>query len=415
MTGFQTFCEFINIGFTFLPAISINFLMKFPPFEITGRTIPSIFLSAVEAYRERTAFNYLEGDWKTVTYGELAALVVSLSSELASFGIKKGDRVAIISENRPHWCAAYLAVLMRAGIAVPIDTQLGEPEIRNLLTDSGTVAVFHSSRTEAAVAGAIAGLDITRINLDNSKISLSESSLAIAEEPSPDDIASIIYTSGTTGNPKGVMLTHRNFTSDAEAVIRVELVTHDDNVLSLLPYHHTYPFMGTFLVPLFLGAAVTFAPGLKAAELTSAIRDTKVTLVVSVPRLLEMIRQGIVSRIKDKGRIGAILVGVMYLCGSVRRKTGINPGKLIFNSLHRNFGILKFFASGGARLDPAVMNDMEALGFTILEGYGLTETAPVITYNPMEKRKAGSVGKALPGVEIRIADDGEIIARGEPD
>jgi long-chain acyl-CoA synthetase len=208
------------------------------------------------------------------------------------------------------------------------------------------------------------------------------------------------------------MLTHKNFCSDAEAVIQAGVVTSDDNVLSILPLHHTYPFMCTFIVPVFIGATITFSQGLKAADIVSAIKERAVTIVVGVPRLFEAIRNGIISKIKDKKLISRPLLLLMHLCGFVRRWFDINAGKVIFKSVHRNFSDLRFFASGGARLDPSVMNDLESLGFTVLEGYGLTETSPVITFNPVKKRKPASTGKPLPGVEIKINSSGEIMVKG---
>ncbi|MBI5213161.1 MAG: AMP-binding protein, partial [Nitrospirae bacterium] len=372
-------------------------------------TIPSLFLSSAENNKDRIAFNYFDGSWKSMTYEEFFSLSNNIASSLVRNGLNKGDRAAIVCENRPEWCAAYMAIVMAGGIAVPIDMQLGSDEIRNLLIDSGTKIVFYSSKTETNVLSVIQESAIRGINFDTTPFTYSPIHPFTYSPVSPGDIASIIYTSGTTGKPKGVMLTHDNFCSDAAAVIHARVITHDDNVLSVLPLHHTYPFMCTLLVPLFLGAAVTFSPGLKAAELMPAIKDTGVTIAVTVPRLLEMIRNGIVSKIKDKG---IIFLWLMNVCGTALKITNINIGRIIFNSVHKNFPKLKFFACGGARLDPSVMVDMEALGFTVLEGYGLTETSPVITFNPAEKRKPGSVGKPLPDVEIKISDDGEIMAKG---
>ncbi|HAK89442.1 MAG: hypothetical protein A2X55_03530 [Nitrospirae bacterium GWB2_47_37] len=372
-------------------------------------TIPSLFLSSVKNNKDRIAFNYFDGSWKGMTYEEFFSLSKNIASSLAENGLNKGDRAAIVCENRPEWCAAYMAIVMAGGIAVPIDMQLGSDEIRNLLIDSETKIVFYSSKTEPNVLSVIQENAIKGINFDATPFTHSPIHSFTYSLISPDDIASIIYTSGTTGKPKGVMLTHENFCSDAAAVIQVRVVTHNDNVLSVLPLHHTYPFMCTFLVPLFLGATVTFSPGLKAAELAAAIRDKNTTIAIAVPRLLEMIRNGIVSKIREKGQI---LLWLMKVCGAARRVTDINIGRIVFNSVHKNFPMLKFFACGGARLDPSVMEDMEAIGFTVLEGYGLTETSPVITFNPAEKRKPGSVGKPLPDVEIKINDDGEITVKG---
>ncbi|MCL5237144.1 MAG: AMP-binding protein [Nitrospirae bacterium] len=379
-------------------------------------TIPSIFKTAAEKFKDRILFNYFHDAWRAMTYGEFLALAERLASYLISLGLNAGDRAAIISENRPEWGAAYMAILMCGGIAVPLDMQLGAGEIKNLLMDSGAKVVFYSSKTEPNILEA-AGEGVMRgINFDAGDSALSKDSLRIARyaprEASPEDLASIIYTSGTTGNPKGVMLTHGNFCADAGAVIKARVVTGDDNVLSVLPLHHTYPFMCTFLVPLFTGAAITFSPGLKATDLVPAIRENNVTVVVGVPRLFEMIRNGIVSKIRERKPISGILLGMVHVCGKIRRKSDINIGKVLFISVHKNFGRVRFFASGGARLDPSVMEDLEALGFTVLEGYGLTETSPVITFNPPGRRKPGSAGKPLPGVAIRISEDGEIMVKG---
>ena len=351
-----------------------------------------------------------------MTYGEFFALSERIAAYLRSLDFNKGDRAAIVSENRPEWCAAYMATVMCGGIAVPIDMQLGAGEIGTLLADSGARVVFCSSKTEANVSDGIGVDAISSVNLDADDLFRPEGASGIthyaSRENSPEDIASIIYTSGTTGNPKGVMLTHDNFCSDARAVIEGRVVAREDNVLSVLPLHHTYPFMCTFIVPLFLGATVTFSPGLKAADLVSAIKENGVTVVVGVPRLFETIRNGIVSKIKEKGPIGAVLLWMLRISGVIRRKLDINAGKRLFRAVHLNFAKVKFFASGGARLDPSVMEDLEALGFTVVEGYGLTETSPVITFNPVHKRKPGSAGRPLPGVSIRTDDRGEIIVRG---
>ena len=388
--------------------------------------IPSIFCSTAEKFKDRIAFNYFDGSWKALTYADFLGLSLRFRAGLLELELVRGERAAIVSENRPEWCASYMAILMSGGIAVPVDMQLGSGEIRNLLMDSETKMVFYSSKTESAVMEAIRGSDVKGVNFDSPIPTSGDSPDSTTPFNSPfvkgdqggcavvhpDDIASIIYTSGTTGNPKGVMLTHANFCSDAGEVIKVGVVNQDDNVLSVLPLHHTYPFMCTFLTPVFLGATITFSPGLKPAELISAIEDKDVTIVVGVPRLFEMIRNGMLSKLRGKKYASALLIGMVRLCSILRRTFDINPGKLIFSSAHAKFGRLRFFASGGARLDPEVMKNLEAIGFTVVEGYGLTETSPVITFNPVKRRKPGSAGKPFPSVGLKIAEDGEVMARG---
>jgi long-chain acyl-CoA synthetase len=380
------------------------------------QTVIALFLDSAEERRVDTAFIFFDRSWKTVTYGEFTGYVKGIASYLVRSGVKAGDRIAIVSENRVEWCAAYLGILMSGGAAVPIDAQLGAAEISNLLADSSAALVFHSTRTEANIHTPVATVNFDHpIFIDILHAPPVMSYPAVRE----DDIASIVYTSGTTGRPKGVMLTHRNLCSDSKAVMSANILYHTDNVLSVLPLHHTYPFMCTFLVPLFLGATITYPSGMKGPELIATIKERDVTILVAVPQLLELIRNGILRRFREALSVPSfILRALLRLSAGIRKTTGINAGRLIFRLAHRPFGErLRFFACGGARLDPLVMKDMEALGFTILEGYGLTETSPVVTFNPAEKRKPGSAGRPLPGVEIEIlspsdAGEGEIAIRG---
>lgn len=376
--------------------------------------IHDVFFKTADKYRENTVFNYFDQNWKRITYQELIENIRSIASYLIVKGIKKGDRVAIISENRFEWCATYLAISLSGAVAVPIDAQLGQEEIKNLLHDSESKAIFFSTKIEENIKRAIEdlvahySLSIIQVNFDSSEFNniCSKPEITECPEVSEQDVASLIYTSGTTGIPKGVELTHKNFCSDAESLIQAGIVTHNDNVLSVLPLHHTYPFMCTFLVPVFLGASITYPKSLKGPEIMAAIKEKKVSVFVGVPRLLELIRDGMINKMKQlPSPISVLLFGILGICKKSREKTGINLGKIIFWSAHKFFGKgFRFFASGGAKLDTDVMKDLEAIGFTILEGYGLTETSPVVTFNPIKKRKAGSAGKPLPSVMIKIID-----------
>lgn len=383
---------------------------------MTNDTIISLFLNAAGKYPDNVAFHYFDQSWRSLSYGEFLGQIQGIASHLIQAGVRKGDRVAIIAENRYEWCASYLAVLMAGGIAVPMDAQLGGNEVKTLLDDSGAVLIVHSNRTETNVKS-----QVRAINIDSSEFQ--EVCRTPFRDHHPDlaeeDLVSIVYTSGTTGIPKGVMLTHKNFCSDAAALISAGIVTHEDNVLSILPLHHTYAFMCTFLVPLFLGATITYPPGMKGPELISTMRERGVTVLVAVPQLLELIRNGIMKKFREMPTMVSVpLLLLLRVSGGLRKGMDINAGKVIFASAHRAFGgSFRFFASGGARLDPMVKDELEALGFTVLEGYGLTETSPVVTFNPAKKRKSGSVGRPLPGAEIKILNpsetgEGEIAIKG---
>ncbi len=388
-------------------------------------TIAEGFLKAAESFSDKPVFYYYLNGWRTLSYREFEAKTTALASYMIRIGLKAGGRAAIISENRPEWCEAYLAITVSGGIAVPIDAQLGPDEIRNLLLNCEPDIVFHSSKTFSNVTKHLKDIseslkgNISLVDFDSAEYeSLTRKEPLVSfPETGPDDIASIIYTSGTTGIPKGVMLTHLNFCSDAAALISAGIVSHKDNVLSVLPIHHTYAFMCTFLVPLFLGASITYPESLKGPDLMSAIREKSVSVLVGVPQLLVMMRNSIYAKMEALP-LSFLVLKILKLSGLLRRIFKINIGRILFGSVHRAFGPqFRFFASGGARLEPSVMKDLEALGFTVLEGYGLTETSPVVTFNPLSQRKPGSAGKPLPSVEIRISNpsesgEGEIEIKG---
>ncbi|MBI4823158.1 MAG: AMP-binding protein [Nitrospirae bacterium] len=346
----------------------------------------------------RTAFNYYKEGWHTITYGEFMEKTTALSSYLINKGIRKGQKVAIISENRYEWCSAFLAIVSIGAISVPIDVSLTPDEIDAILMDSETKLIFHSEQAQPP-----RGFEPT-LNFDSKEFALVVSAKPPFPHVNEDDIAVLVYTSGTTGIPKAVMLTHKNLYSDIDALIKAGVIDKADNVLSALPLHHTYALMCTFLLPISLGAEITYPRSLKGPELVSDIKEKAVTIFISVPRMLELIRQRLMERLRKQAfPIKWLLISAFWLFSRLRRTWDINIGKVIFSPVHRAFGRqLKFIASGGARLEPEVMKDLEALGFTILEGYGLTETSPVVTFNPSQRRKPGSVGKPLSSVEIKI-------------
>ena len=371
----------------------------------------------------------LEIEGRGYTYKDIISSAKSIASFLSSKNIKKGDRVVIFSEGRPEWGIAYLGISFAGAEAVPVDIQLSKDEIKNLLQHSESKAIFTSEkslknlpplspplREGDEMAGAI-----EVINLD------SEEFLKIIRHPcmnsfpslNPDDIASLIYTSGTTGTPKGVMLTHRNLLSNAKSIIEANIIEKDDCILSILPLHHSYPFMTNFLAPLCIGGRVVYLESLKGPDILKTITEKGVTILIGVPQLFAMLRRGIIDKISGlPSLISRIFFLLMRLSGFIRDKTGINLGQFIFSSVHERFGKrLRFFASGGAKLDPEIFKDLNSRGFTVVEGYGLTETSPVISFNPLNKTKIGSVGVPLPEIEVKINNPdkdgtGEIIVRG---
>ena len=358
----------------------------------------------------------LEQEGRTYSYEDILFAAKSIASFLFSRGVRKGDRVAILFEGRPEWGIVYLAISFLGAIAVPIDIQLSADEVGNLVQDSKSKAVFVSEKTAKTNKTAIES-----INIDTSEFVDIMKYPHIDSFPSidPDDMASLIYTSGTTGRPKGVMLTHSNFLSNVESIRKAKIIDESDCLLSILPLHHSYPFMVNFLVPILISAKVFYLQSLKGPDILKTMAEKDVTALVGVPQLFVMFRRGIIDGIgKTPAPFKWIVLSLFRLSEFMRNKLGINLGKIIFSKIHKRFGKrFRFFVSGGAKLDAMVSQDLEALGFTILEGYGLTETSPVISFNPLNRIKIGSVGLPLPDVDIKLVDlneegTGEIAVTG---
>jgi long-chain acyl-CoA synthetase len=395
------------------------------------RSIPAGFFGCALGRPEKTAFVYYEAGRRCdISYGEMSRFVIAVSALLVEKGsFKKGDRVAVCAENGPFWCISYLAASSLGAVCVPVDAELDEADIAAIIQSAGATAAFADARAIKKMSSA-PGLDLV-IDLDGPDFrralkdaptldpaTLKTRAQEASARISPDCLASIIFTSGTTGKPKGVMLTHGNFCADADALARAGIVGERDKVVSVLPLHHTYPFMCAFLLPVFGGATIICPPGLKGPELAAAIRDNDATVMVAVPRLLEMFLNAIETKLNSKPRRVRAMAGALRaLNGFLTRTAGINAGRTFLKPVHAAFGrSFKLLASGGAKLAPEIMTGLESLGFTVLEGYGLTETSPVAAFNPLKKRKPGSVGIPVAGAEIRTDAppglEGEILIKG---
>ena len=219
------------------------------------------------------------------------------------------------------------------------------------------------------------------------------------------ETALILYTSGTTGEPKGVMLSFKNLLSNIKAIEKVGVAGKEDRTLALLPFHHSYPLMVTMLVPLYLGATIVFLERLSSEELLKALKEHKITILVGVPRLYQLLHQRIMEGIRSNP-LGNLLFAISpFLNPPLRR--------LLFKRVHKAFGgRIKYLVSGGAKLPVDIALDLNRLGFTILEGYGLTETSPIVSFNPPQRPKLGSVGLPIEEVYVKISEEGEVLVRG---
>ncbi|MCL5267246.1 MAG: long-chain fatty acid--CoA ligase [Bacteroidetes bacterium] len=397
----------------------------------------------------REVYRYkLEGKYVGITYDEFCSKVELFAHGLNSLGLKRGEKIAILSENRPEWPVTDLASLAIGAIDVPIFPTLTAKQIEYIL-DNGDVSFVVVSNTFQLnkilrIQGDVKTL--RQIIMMNPKENLKDRSVIDFSEvydlgrksrdrhrdqftkwlaeSKPEDIATIIYTSGTTGEPKGVLLTHGNFASNIKGALDHISITDGDTLLSFLPISHSFERMAGYYTALSAGASVSYAESIETVA--QNLMEVRPTLVTTVPRLFERIHATILKNIesssttKKKIFYWAISVGREYVAAKKRGMVGpllrseyLLADKLVLSKLkERTGGRIKFFVSGGAALSRELGEFFEAVGIMIIEGYGMTECSPVISANRVDDYKFGTVGKPLRNVQVKIDDDGEILTRG---
>ncbi|MFA5311622.1 MAG: alpha/beta fold hydrolase [Candidatus Omnitrophota bacterium] len=393
--------------------------------------IHKIFAQISSRFPDRVCLQIKNGPtWEKWTYGQIEDLSLRIGAYLIKEGFKKGNFACLCMENRPEWAAIYLGIMVAGLACVPLDPQLAKEEIENLVNDCSAKIIFVSKSIfqEKDFQGIKARLSkIVILDLDIEKdnlIGLGQVKSTLREgaewpEAFSEDIASLIYTSGTTGSPKGVMLTHKNLYSNFQSIDKLGLFSDKDTFISILPLHHAYPFMITLLTPLFCRARVTYTSSLRSDELLSLMREARVTVLVGVPQLFSLFFTNISEKIKKMPVIFRMFfLGLIEIMWKIRKFSGINLSKPALSKIHYAFGRnLRFFACGGAKLNEEAERFLMKIGFTILEGYGLTETSPVVAFNPLKRQKIGSVGRVVPDVEVKIDNPGdsgvgEVVIRG---
>ncbi len=339
---------------------------------------------------------------ENISYRELINRINCLNTLI---DILPGDRVAIISENRPEWVYAFFATLKRAGIVVPIDFMSSPEEILYILKDATPKMVFYSDTTKDALFKAIeeGDIKIDAVNFDNFLYPKpTEKSINVSKY----DTALILYTSGTTGKPKGVMLTYKNILSNIYGIDDFKVATKEDRTLAILPFHHAYPLVTSMIYPLYIGATIVFLDKLTPEDIMEKLKKYRITILIGVPRLYRLFHRKIFEEI-NKNPVAKTIFRILRPIPSKKIK------RLVFKKVHDAFGgNIKYFVSGGAKLDLEIAKDLSDLGFTIIEGYGLTETSPIATINPPNRIKLGSVGIPIRDVRVRISEEGEVLLRG---
>lgn len=424
------------------------------PAQVEFNTIPQLFRRLCDRYRgqDRTVLRYKDRDdgWKDITWDEFEHRVQALAGYLRKQGVVKDDRVALLSENRPEWAVSDLGTQLAGATNVSIYTSLPPSKIAYILRDSGAKVCIVSVPVQRKKVEEIAdecpeleeiivmselgdeapvrmtlwddALEAGRTYWDEHE----DAFIQTAEGITPDDVSALIYTSGTTGEPKGVVLTNRNFCSNVKAALQRVPFGEDDHHLSFLPLSHAFERTAGYTAVLAAGATISYAESIEAVS--QNLLEVKPTLLISVPRIFEKVYNRVTKQADEGGAIKkklfdwAVRTGEKY--AAAQSPNGSGPGpllrmqraiahRLVFSKLHEKLGgNLRFAVSGGAALSKDIGTFFRAAGITIIEGYGLTETAPVMTVNPMEVPRYGTVGHILPGVTVAIQslDGNELVA-----
>jgi long-chain acyl-CoA synthetase len=358
-----------------------------------------------ETLGDKTAFVNRTGVRRlVVSYGEFHVLALKMAQLLENNGVAAGDRVLVWGPNSSWWAVAYWGIIIRGAIAVPVDFMSDRVRAESIRGLTSAKLVLQSRfKAERLTEG-------TSLLLEDLQYLLEElQPIGELASAAPGDTAQLIYTSGTTGNPKGVILTHGNLVANMVQINRaVPIITDRFSFLSLLPLSHMFEQMGGFFTPLYRGAAIVYLRTLKPSAIMDALGGEDIYVIMSVPRLMQLLKTTIERELEEKhlsGLFRSLAQFAAHFPPDVRRT--------LFVPIQKKFGSnFTVFVSGGAPLDPEVFRFWSSMGFTVLEGYGLTETSPVLCVNTIERQVAGSVGPPLPGVQLKI-EEKEVLVRGD--
>jgi long-chain acyl-CoA synthetase len=414
--------------------------------SVATRTLPDLFYGSVDGFRKAEHLRYKkDGAWRAVSSDELRAAVEETACGLASLGVSRGDHVAILSENRPEWAFADFGALVAGAADVPIYPSLTAPQVRYILSDSRAKAAFVSTPAQAAkiaeARAALPGLEhVIAFEPAPGALPLAElrarGKEALARDPQaarrlaalaqPDDVATLIYTSGTTGDPKGVMLTHANLVTNVLGAAQAfPQVRSEWTALSFLPLCHSFERTAGHNFMIHAGVTIAYAESVE--KVPENMLEVRPHIMCSVPRLYEKMYARVHEKVaKDPPLRQAVFrwatgVGRQAFAARVERRPASAwlrlrlalADRLVFSKIQeRTGGRLQLFISGGAPLAKEIAEFFGAAGVLICEGYGLTETSPVITCNRPERMRPGTVGLPLESIEVRIAPDGEVLSRG---
>ena len=411
--------------------------MRKPIYDVMKfRDLKEMLQKSGEVYGDRPAYIFKteeEGKFREITHKEFRNDINNLGTALIDLGLKN-KRIAVISENRYEWCVAYLAIVTGTGVVVPLDRALPDNEIENLILRSEVEAIFYSNKY-SEVMNRLKEQGNTNIKyfismdleqeqngiyaekqlIDQGKKLIEQGNRDFLDAKiNAEEMSIMLFTSGTTAMSKAVMLSHKNICSNLIDIASVIKIDEYDRFLSFLPLHHTFECTVGFLYPVSKGGAIAFCEGIR--HIADNIKEFQITAMISVPVLFENMYKKVMKGIEKKGKLETVKKGIKI--SQFLLKFGIDIRRKLFKEIHDNLGgKVRLFVAGGAALDPEAEKGFNALGFTMYQGYGLTESSPVIAAEDDKYQRLGSIGKAFPSLDVKIAEPneegvGELLAKG---
>jgi long-chain acyl-CoA synthetase len=352
------------------------------------------------------------------TYRQVMEFAAQLGQALRQRGVAKGDRIAFWARLTPNWVVAYLGVIQIGAVVVPLDFEYSSNDLASILTRTQSKFIFSVEEKlptikNIAAPPTIVLLDSAQSNEDALSIQeLFQNSLSVEALPeiAPEDVGMIFFTSGTTGKPKGVVIEHRSITNTMHGLLEYIRVAATDKALAVIPSHHIFATLANVLMPLLKGGCATYLRALNSVELMRTMTKAKVTVFPAVPQVFYLLHKKIFDEVQSKPlTVRIVFKTLLGFCRTIRQMTGLNLGPKLFGKVHQVFGgHLRLLVSAGSYFDPRIIRDLYSLGFTVQQGYALTETFGAGTFTPFDDNVIGSAGKPLPGTEIRLDGKDEL-------
>ena len=399
-----------------------DFLQEFKGTDFTGEwpTIPQMFSITCKRYPDNNCFTAFAPTELRLTYAEVLKKVLQVADFLVESGVGPDTKVAVTGKNSPEWAIAYLATLYAGAVVVPLDYQLTDKEMDFLMGFAGVQHLFiDAERIDSVGAEVPMKISLEPKHPDyimDKKAKKKQKRQEVAET----DLAAILFTSGTTGNPKGVMLTHANLVADCYLAQTYMTLYPTDVFYALLPIHHSYTMLAVFIEAISVGAEIVFGKKLIVTQILKELKQGKVTMFLAVPMLFNKMLKGLMNGIREKGIVVYGLIRfLMSISGLIKKVFKVNPGHKMFHGILAKLSMenIRICISGGGPLPASTFKLFNQLGIDFVQGYGLTETSPIITLNPVYAYNENSVGKILPRTEMKILDPdarniGEIMVKG---